>query len=243
MKETKVAGFRKKVPSLAPHFSEMLNEISHLITAKDSTSSQLHDITSTLADISLANFFQAIENILDKEKELVQLAKRSKFNKNGFFKIVLAENELLAIRLHIWCPGTHAQENLHSHRWPLVSRILTGRLSAEYWEDSLTANGTEMKEYHYKDGTTPLRFVGTTRVILDSSAVYERGSSYHLTSDQLHRVSADAKAGCSTLMVRFNNTRSWARNLMNSTDDLDVSPKSCGVDDIERALKWMTGSE
>lgn len=230
-------------PQTVTFFSEMGKAIGNMLNAEGATSGKLAAITEALAAPPTSELFDVFGDVLRSEAYLAHLAENSQFNTNGFYKIRLCVSEHLSLRLHIWWPGTHGKENLHSHRWPLVSRVLSGRLAAEYWEDALTSDGLEMNEFHYKDGTTPLRLVGQTRVTLDDAVVYDTGHSYYMTADNLHRVAADEKVGCSTLMVRFNNTRSWARNLMNAGDDLDVSPKKCGIEDVEKALLWLLASK
>src|SRR5829696_2348007 len=89
----------------------------------------------------------ALAQLSTSEAELERIATASYLHGNGFFKVTLCTHPALTLRLHLWLPGIHAQENLHSHRWPLLSLILHGVLRSEIWTDSANTKATAYPEY------------------------------------------------------------------------------------------------
>lgn len=221
-------------------FEDFADRLQDSLAARRRTLQILNGAKQQLAALPAGWLAARLAGLCAEEAELAALAARSVFNRNGFYKIRLAERPGFSLRLHIWLPGVHAQENLHSHRWPLVSRVLSGRLVSEYWEDALSGDAEVYAEYHYRDAQQPLVPAGPARVRLETTAAYRQGDAYFLPADRLHRVAADPAEGCSTLMLRFANTRAWSRNLMRSGADLDVSPAPCSTADLARALDWLS---
>jgi hypothetical protein len=69
--------------------------------------------------------------VLGDVERLTDLAKSSEFHPNGFAKIVLLPRASPRMRLHIWHPdmrGGGSASNVHGHRWPFASWIITGQL-------------------------------------------------------------------------------------------------------------------
>ncbi|MBY6066860.1 hypothetical protein KUW17_08915 [Leisingera aquaemixtae] len=221
-------------------FADFADRLQEGLAAGRRTLQILNGAKQALAALPAGWLAARLAGLRADEAELAALARRSVFNKNGFYKIRLAERPGFSLRLHIWLPGVHAQENLHSHRWPLVSRVLNGALVSEYWEDALSGDAEVYSEYHYRDAQQPLVPAGPARVRLETTAAYRQGDAYFLPADRLHRVAADPVLGCSTLMLRFANTRAWSRNLMRAGADLDVSPAPCSAADLARALDWLS---
>jgi len=68
-----------------------------------------------------------IDNLMRSQSQLDEVANRSYWHKNGFFKVLLLDKRpKYSIRLHIW-PGSPLQEgDVHNHPWDMSGFVLTG---------------------------------------------------------------------------------------------------------------------
>lgn len=76
-----------------------------------------------------SDFIDLIDQILQDRNELERIAKLSYQHANGFLKIPILENNYFKVRLHYWSQNESAEENIHNHRWDMISKILFGQLN------------------------------------------------------------------------------------------------------------------
>lgn len=195
--------------------------------------------SSALQEFGIRGLIQSIAQLLEREEHLTIIAARSHIQGNGFCKIVLHEFAGAALRLHLWSRFFDVQENLHSHRWPLASTVLTGALHTEFWSDSGAETAKEYDEYHYLGRNMPLRSVGKAKVALRDKVTYAAGDTYTLDPDQMHRVILKQKDGdvlTSTLMLRSCPTRTWARNVVVNRNIPNLATKSITAVELKTIL-------
>lgn len=158
-----------------------------------------------------------INEILLDNNVLEQIANRSYVHGNGFYKIILEENQTYRLRLHIWFPTTYAEENIHDHRWHFASTILSGHLESETWEDAIPGGGEELDEYIYFGKTkikdAYVQLIGKSKISLKKRTYYKKGDAYYLMSNEMHRIVYKGNTEVSTLMCHAKEARAWARTL------------------------------
>ena len=72
--------------------------------------------------------------ILEDRQLLQEIADRSFPHKNGFDLLKLFKTKDYDFRAHIWDKSKDNQENPHSHRWDVISRILVGTLNQDFFK-------------------------------------------------------------------------------------------------------------
>lgn len=164
--------------------------------------------------LNLTHLVGIIKTILVDKEALSILAKRSYHHDNGFDKIPLyvPSEPSFKLRLHIWWPEVTAHmENIHNHRWTFSSKILTGQLTMENWQeqptDTLFSEEVVRKpEYRY----TPraynqyysMQFVGFKPLLKTQTVTLCSGASYEMHHSQLHRATGTQKGLTSTIMFQ-----------------------------------------
>ncbi len=171
-----------------------------------------------------SDVYQMINEVLCDENLLSNIAKLSHIQKNGFYKIVIESNIQFSLRLHIYAKSLEAQENLHSHRWFFVSKVIHGCLYSEEWEDSQDLGTQSFPEYAYTSKSDSLAPIGTANVALVKKSYAEQGSVYAMFPDTLHRIIDMDQDLVATLVVRSNVYRNSARNIIVNNRLPDVSP-------------------
>jgi hypothetical protein len=142
--------------------------------------------------------------LLTDERELAVIAQRSYLHGNGFYKLELLRHAGFKVRLHVWKPGTLAEENIHDHRWAFASHVLAGELRSELFVDD--ASGDVLcAEHRYVSRTEhsgpSQRRVGAALLRCTERRVQRAGTTYSMTPESLHRIEHAGDRFVSTLMV------------------------------------------
>jgi hypothetical protein len=99
---------------------------------------QLQNLFTNITKDSLSTI---IDEILNNDELLDQVTKASYRNVTGFLKIVLAQDDVNSwkIRLHVW-QEKEKKEFPHNHKWDFFSKIISGYLLQEIYEESQDQN-------------------------------------------------------------------------------------------------------
>jgi hypothetical protein len=107
---------------------------------------------------------------------------------NGFSKIRLVglTDYGWAVRLHVWDGGS-SDRDIHSHRWPFASYVLSGSLIERRYESN-SGMGQWIKYDCGRsvDGLYALRNPQACNVSLIAEDTYQSGSSYKGNAEALH---------------------------------------------------------
>jgi|GEM_PF-5017623 len=124
---------------------------------------------------------------------LQQLARSSYRHENGFFKLLMAEDENTAFkfRLHFW-PMDRAtlknSENIHSHRFSCYSYVIAGALINQEWV--LDSVGDLFHHFRYtprmRSQSYTLEYCGQQMLMAKSQNQIHDGTGYHMHADYLH---------------------------------------------------------
>lgn len=95
------------------------------------------------------NLFWLIDKILEDSHLFQSVLKESYYHENGFHKIVLLSGPYFKLRVHHFGAGVKIpMENIHDHRWPFASSILSGQLRMDMFREWNTMGSGE-KLYHF----------------------------------------------------------------------------------------------
>lgn len=176
---------------------------------------QVSEILQKFGRIGVDNL---IRDLLRQKSLLTKIAACSYLQGNGFYKLVLLDEQDFRVRLHIWMPGIFSQENLHNHRWHFASTIITGQLRSEIWEDSASPSLPIYDEYLYVGKEKNPLLIGKASVELIEQITHQAGSVYVLPPCVLHRIITGGNEMTVTLMCRSFSPRQWSRNIaLNAT--------------------------
>lgn len=123
-----------------------------------------------------------------------KVIKDSYYHENGFHKIVLLSGRYFKLRVHQFGVASKPpMENIHDHRWPFASAILSGRLTMDMFSDFMkSSEGEDLYHFIYKsdkiDGSYETVPLGLKRLYKTESRTYFPGESYLMKTDELHRV-------------------------------------------------------
>lgn len=172
-----------------------------------------------------------LEQILDAEDFLAEIAGRSYRHVNHFDKIVLVDSERSSdyrLTLHLWDPPYTErelnEELIHDHRFSFWSTILAGTLRSESF--SRLPGGLRFRQYRYvperRTRTNFYKFVGDAT--LGSSGITKKaaGSSYYLSYETIHRVQLPQDEMTCTLVLRGPRERSHSNIFNTSYPEADV---------------------
>ncbi|MGM0857679.1 MAG: hypothetical protein ACQEW0_11420 [Pseudomonadota bacterium] len=68
-----------------------------------------------------------IDNLVRSQPQLDEVANRSYWHKNGFFKVLLLDKRPdYSVRLHIWPDSPLQEGDIHNHPWDMSGLVLTG---------------------------------------------------------------------------------------------------------------------
>lgn len=163
----------------------------------------LGNIIFTLAAKQNRNRFVELLCADDKHLEFIEGA--SYLHDNGFKKFVLLQTPLYKVRLHIWDTVVDKlpQENVHDHRWPFASVMLTGYFASKIYK--VTERGDEERfAYQYSpviDGKYNLRNTGMATLQESIPLVIKKDNGYYMPPETLHRVVYDGKERAMTLVI------------------------------------------
>jgi hypothetical protein len=151
----------------------------------------------------LKNLFFSFSNSFDLQKHLLgvlsnqtaiaNIAAKSYSHENGFDKIILFENELFKLRLHLWLKDNiKYSENIHNHRWDFCSKILLGSYKFENFQLGSNDNAEEYFEYEYlpKPNTDKyeMKYKGRNRLTPTESGVKCKNEIHLLEHKKLHKI-------------------------------------------------------
>lgn len=157
--------------------------------AKDETLIEINNILSRPDKLSFL-----IKQILKNEMLLSNVVSESYYHENGFHKIVLLSGKNFKLRLHHF--GVAAKipmENIHDHRWPFASSILTGQLTMDTFSASDIDKGEEAF-YHFRygsdkqSGSYSTDLIGRKFLNKIDTRIYNSGESYLMRTNELHRI-------------------------------------------------------
>lgn len=118
---------------------------------------------------------------------------------NGFIKVLIGEFSGLQIRVHVWDESSNAtMSNIHSHRHPIISRIIAGSISEQRW--IADKSGTEFDLYHFMpniSGMPELSREGGTRLRSHGSFERTAGDVYEVPLGDFHSVETDGSLAVS----------------------------------------------
>lgn len=148
-----------------------------------------------------------INKIMCNVKTLESVLAESYYHENGFHKIVLLSGENFKVRLHHF--GTTDQipmENIHDHRWPFASTILSGRLDMDMFEANLRTDDAERLHHFIYDsdkstGSYSTNYKGDILLNRTLSVSYYTGESYLMLPDELHRITNEPGQESITLII------------------------------------------
>ncbi len=141
-----------------------------------------------------ANLSMLTRTILNNPAILNKVVEESYYHENGFHKIVLLSGRNFKLRLHHF--GVAAKipmENIHDHRWPFASTILSGELKMDIFRVSEQRKNTEAL-YHFiygsdkSNGSYTTDLVGKVYLEKAETRIYKPGESYLMLPDELHRI-------------------------------------------------------
>jgi hypothetical protein len=123
-----------------------------------------------------------------------KVKKESYYHENGFHKIVLLSGSYFKLRLHQFgaCEKV-PMENIHDHRWPFASSILTGRLEMDLFQTGKSAAESE-KLFHFiynsdkQTGSYSTTLQGQINMAKKETRCYEQGDTYLMLPHELHRI-------------------------------------------------------
>lgn len=223
---------------LSPLYMELTERLKACFRRDESSDNIMKHVADCIQDFGRSGVIEVLTKMVENEDVLSLVAKRSYFQGNGFYKIVLTENESFSLRLHIWVPNTLAQENLHSHCWPLASTVISGKLEGEIWENSATAETPLYNEYLYVGKNKELLSMGKARVKLANKVLYTEGEAYTLSPDSLHRILYSGEKVTATLMCRPAACRQWSRNIAVNGRKPSVKPTYMSIDELLKLINF-----
>ncbi|WP_296265442.1 hypothetical protein [Pseudomonas sp. UBA6562] len=226
-------------------FEYLVERLVQCFFQKKPTPDLMQDIEKTLVDFGPVGVDFALAHLMKNEQALADIASRSYLQGNGFYKIVLVENEYFNLRFHLYLEGIKAQENIHSHRWWFASLVTLGTLRSEVWVDSAGIDAERFEEIIYTGKRNAFIPVGDSALELYGTQKLCRGESYVCPTDTLHRVLANGNEGISaTLICRAKTCRGWSRNIVSSGRHPDLKAEYLNSESLKDLLNlYVTRSQ
>jgi len=220
--------------------------LATFINNKNQAEKAISLVSEKLQSFGKAGTIQALQEILRNNTKLEDVAKRSYLHGNGFYKIILEDNDVYRLRLHIWLPTSLAEENIHDHRWHFASTILSGTMESEVWEDAVPGGGELLDEYLYVGKTTTedahVKYMGKSRISLRERVVHNTGDAYYMMSNVMHKIVYKGDSEISTLMCHAKDARTWARTITRKQDLPDVDHAYISVFELRKILEIYLSS-
>ena len=186
-------------------------ELTRIFTSQSTTSSAVANVATYLREYAKDRLSRDLLNLVSDDRQLEACAQASYLHGNGFHKVVLAENALYKLRLHVWLPNADAEENLHEHRWHFASTVLVGTLHSEIYAEDATPNAEEFDEYLYlaksRGAMSNHTFIGKARLARTATSVRNAGECYSMNPNTLHRIVQTSGDFTATLMCQGIPTR------------------------------------
>jgi hypothetical protein len=135
-----------------------------------------------------------IENMLVSQSELDEVAGRSYYHNNGFFKILLLDKRpKYSIRLHIWPEYPLQGNDIHNHPWDMSGLVLNGSYEWQIYTVEHTQEESDCiasYECHYLKDYSGHSFCKKEKVktIEVDKQYFQQGNIFQLPSVQYHSV-------------------------------------------------------
>lgn len=176
----------------------------------------------------MGNMIPILESILQNEKLLFEIGKKSYTHDNGFDKFLLIDRNNYRFRLHIWWPEHTVEhiENAHNHPWDFSSRVLTGSLRFQTFSigENDSENPRDEQLHRYFIEATPnghtVTFKGLQKLNWVFDGTLESGSFYSLSKEVIHRVIKDNQSLTSTVVLQEGLGRGQS-NIFTVTPQID----------------------
>lgn len=169
-------------------------ELKHLLTQLTESGPASHVLPLALKILGQPLVLSALLARIAHEPAWLQKVQRaSYYHRNGFDKLVLAEGENFKLRLHHFGADNTLlpAENIHDHRWPFASAIITGNLHMKIFEPSHFA-GQDVFEYRYNSNRgqniTRADSIGACKLKTVDYIIYEAGTQYFMPTTALHQI-------------------------------------------------------
>lgn len=218
------------------------SKIRSCFMSQNSSMEIMHAVSSQLQQFGKIGVETLIKEILVDENLLLNMAATSYLHKNGFYKIILFDDKIFRIRLHIWMPDAISKETLHNHRWYIASTIIKGELHSEIWEDSASIQAQCYDEYMYLGKHVDPVYIGKARVEMVQSIRRKAGEAYVLRPHVLHRIISHSQGMTATLICRSFGGCEWSRNIIVNNLVPNVKPNYLKIDEFEHVLmRYLKG--
>jgi len=204
---------------------EMLNEWG-LSVAERHVVAQCSGNFNYIHDIGRDELPKILQVVGEDDAVADQIATQSYIHNNGFDKIVLDQTEgrHVVIRLHVWQHErgrASFESNIHSHRWPFCSILLSGHLHYSHYSPS--PGGELLYRYKYlrtegEAGVYGLEAAGRERLASVITATRGPDEVYAIDSSVIHHV-APPDRFTATLVIQgraerdYTDVFSWRHNL------------------------------
>lgn len=232
------------------NYSSLIEYIEHGVSCCG-VSQQLMDFT--MRHVSTTDLCDHLSMILNNPDALNELGKVSMLHPNGFYKLQLFVSKFLKIRLHYWSPqNLIAEENIHNHRWRMVSKLMHGSLQNEIFKESVIGNdGSQpvekatLRMYRKSIGAMKAQgvLIGEQNVVCTKRLHLSKNNIYYMDENTLHRVKhPNVKDGVITLVVQSSpifqdNYMLSSENVEQPNLDLDCLSSTC----LRQVLEEMIG--
>lgn len=151
---------------------------------------EIEALNSLLTRITPSDINQLAKHVLGNSEKIELASKYAYSHTNGFKKITLLKTDNLCLRIHLWNSGDLQAENIHSHRWPFVSRVIVGEMEETRY--GLAHQGKTATEYNYlgtsNGGTRDLLLNKTVTLRKLDQFLHEETSQYSMQTSELHQV-------------------------------------------------------
>jgi len=188
----------------------------------------------------------AINDILNSDVLVKEVCGRSYSHQNGFMKILLVNSSFAKLRIHIWNHSkgkTDLIENIHDHRWPFASYVLTGEYTCTNYCKCLTGN--EFYRYSYSPiglhDKYSLNLESKEFLRIDSKLRRAVGTTTKSIPSEIHRVVPKKQTLTSTLVIQGGNQKETANIYSESTlpTTNNIPMDSLTPSELKRELKTL----
>ncbi len=217
--------------------NNLKNVIKESFNSTSSSKDTMHKIAQALQLFGRQGVHEILVEILKNSDTLESIAKNSYLHQNGFYKIILLDEESYTLRLHIWLNGIDVKETLHDHRWYLASAIINGSLKSEIWENSVSDNTKSYDEYMYIGKEQQPLYLGKAKVTYVNTVTRVAGECYTLDPNVLHRIVSSDDVMSATLMCRSALVKNSSRNIIVNDKVPNVIPTYLSTTELEEVLR------
>lgn len=201
-------------------------------------------------EITQSNISDYLLSVANNTEMHEALHRRSYVHQLGFEKYELFKfgyNQDCAVRMHIWHgSASSTKEDIHDHCFDFCSKILTGELKQEYYNERI--DGVEYQKCNYRVDknfrSTCLHSKNATAAMVGSKTI-GKNEIYFLRNDELHKI-VSAKTPTVTLLVQGKYVKDSAnvlRDIVNKNDNQEdgkiirVAPRNKLKDHLIKIVK------